>query len=100
MKYRLKKPLPFLAAGMVFHKGGTWGGGWGVDLGNAPGTHGAHRGIVTFTPGENEVLTAVMCNTDWSEAIPENITDLFLLLDGLFIDRHEFKQWVTFGKKD
>lgn len=97
MKYRLKQPLPFLAAGMVFGKGGTWGKGWGVDLGNAKS--GAHRGVVTFSDAENQILTDVMNNTAWSECIPENLTDLFVLLDGHYIDREEFRMWVTFLKK-
>lgn len=96
MKYRLKMPLPFMAAGKVFKKGCWVGGGWGVDRGTPKG--GAHRGVETFSDAENEILTNVMNREDWTECIPESVLDLFILLDAGLIDRVEFNKWVKFSR--
>ncbi len=97
MKYRLLQPLPFMAAGLVFGKGCWAGGGWGVDRGTPKG--GAHRGVETFLPSQNEILDHILVRPDWVEPIPESVNDLFVLYDGLIIDREEFCKWVIFSKK-
>ncbi len=79
MKYRLVKDLPFIKEGSIFGIGSWVGGGFGIDLGNAP--HGAHNGVRTFEPFQNALLESLIDNKDWIEKIPTSLSEALSLHD-------------------